>query len=814
MHRFFFKTHQWLSQRKIPSLIRLIVVFALMILGVTQIEFEEDISRLVPVNEQNKTKQEVLQNMNFADKVIVNIQADSVANSENLIAYAERFIDSLNTNASDYFTEIQGKIGNRSAFEAIDFVYENLPVFLDSVDYKTIENKLQPDSLQLQLESSYKNLNSPFGMISRRPILQDPLGISFLGMEELQKFGKQDQFKLVDGFLVTKNDKNLLLFISPKYPTSETGKNKIFSDYLYQLKTELDTKFEGQANISYFGGMMISVANAEQIQSDIKYTVTIALAVLLLIFIVFYSKLSVPLILFIPTLFAGLLAIVILGFVRESISAISLGIGSVLLGITLDYALHILTHLRNNASVKAMFEHVTKPLLMSSLTTALAFFCLLFLDSPALQDLGIFAGLSVLGASIFALIFIPLAYRGGLKPAKKQTLLDRISAYQFHKNKILIAGLALLVLVSVFTFNKVKFEKDLSALNFMPEDIASAEKNLEKITQMGDKSVYIASYGTTEEEALKANDLVKTKLEKLQANQQILSYNSIAGLVPSAEKQQEKINTWNTFWTDEKIQNTEQNLESFGTTIGFRTKDFDAFNALLAKDFQPLQLDDYSTLETLPVKDFVSQKSGLTIITTLVKTKEENAKLLASTFGAMPDARQASQNILVVDRENLNETFLSSLTTDFNKLILYSLIAVVLILLLAYRNIAMTLVTLIPIGITWFLTLGIMGIFDLHFNVFNIIITTFIFGLGIDYAIFMTNGLLLRNEENAELTTYKSSVLLSMLTTILGIGVLAFAKHPALQSISLISVIGIFSAVLVVFVVQPILFKLAERIKK
>ncbi|MAZ27150.1 MAG: hypothetical protein CL868_08760 [Cytophagaceae bacterium] len=807
MHRFFFKTHQWLSQRKIPALIGLIVVFTLMILGVTQIKFEEDISRLVPVNEQNKTKQEVLQNMNFADKVIVTIQADSVANSEHLIAYAESFIDSLNTNASDYFTEIQGKVGNRSAFEAIDFVYENLPVFMDSADYKTIENRLQPDSLKLQLESSYKNLNSPFGMISRRTILQDPLGISFLGMEELQEFGKQDQFKLVDGFLVTKNDKNLLLFISPKFPTSETGKNKIFSDYLYQLKTELDTKFEGQASISYFGGMLISVANADQIQSDIKYTVTIALAVLLLIFILFYRKLLVPLILFIPTLFAGLLAIVILGFVRESISAISLGIGSVLLGITLDYALHILTHLRNNASVKAMFEHVTKPLLMSSLTTALAFFCLLFLDSPALQDLGLFAGLSVLVASIFALIFIPLAYRGGLKPAKKQTLLDRISAYQFHKNKILIAGLALLVLVSVFTFNKVKFEKDLSALNFMPEDIASAEKNLEQITQMGDKSVYIASYGTTEEEALKANDLVKTKLEKLQANQKILSYNSIAALVPSAEKQKEKINAWNTFWTDEKIQNTEQNLEVYGTTIGFRRKDFDAFNALLAKDFKPLQLDDYSTLETLPVKDFVSQKNGLTIITTLVKTKEENAKLLASTFGA-------SQNILVVDRENLNETFLSSLTSDFNKLILYSLIAVVLILLLSYRNIFVTLVTLIPIGITWFLTLGIMGIFDLHFNVFNIIITTFIFGLGIDYAIFMTNGLLLKNKQNTELTTYKSSILLSMLTTILGIGVLAFAKHPALQSISLISVIGIFSAVLVVFVVQPILFKLANKLMK
>ena len=37
--------------------------------------------------------------------------------------------------------------------------------------------------------------------------------------------------------------------------------------------------------------------------------------------------------------------------IRENISAISLGIGSVLLGITLDYSLHILTHFKKNNDI-------------------------------------------------------------------------------------------------------------------------------------------------------------------------------------------------------------------------------------------------------------------------------------------------------------------------------------------------------------------------------------------------------------------------------------------------------------------------------
>ncbi len=112
-------------------------------------------------------------------------------------------------------------------------------------------------------------------------------------------------------------------------------------------------------------------------------------------------------------------------------------------------------------------------------------------------------------------------------------------------------------------------------------------------------------------------------------------------------------------------------------------------------------------------------------------------------------------------------------------------------------------------ALTWLLTIGIMGLFHIEFNIFNIIISTFIFGLGIDYSIFITNGLLHEYKTGEKvLSTHKTSIILSVVTTVLGVGVLIFAKHPALYSISLVSIIGIISAVIISFTIQPLLFKL------
>ncbi len=800
MHNLFYNIYHYFSSRKTVGFSLLATLLLGLLYIASQLQFEEDITKLIPSNTENAEIHKVLKNTNFTDKIIVNISCTADGTVDDLTQYASQFIDSITNRSGTYIKQIQGRLENDDLLNTLNFVYNNLPLFLEESDYTAISNKINKDSIDAITFRNYKTLISPSGIIAKDILLKDPLGLSLIAIKKLQKLSFGTDFNLQNGFLVSADKKHILLFITPTTDAGETAKNTTFVEQLYQTNAELNNSFKGKVSSEYFGGILMAVANAKQVKSDIQTTIGIALTVLLLIFIMFYRKLAIPIILFVPTIFGGLLAIALLFFIRDTISAISLGIGSVLLGVTLDYSLHILTHIRSNNNIKALYAAITKPILMSSLTTALAFLCLLFLNSQALQDLGLFAAISVLGASAFALLFIPQVYKDRSHKKAKNTVIDKVASYNVHKNKWVIIVLVLLFVGSLFTYNTVSFNKDLTQMQYEPDDLKAAQLRLDSLTNSASKSIYIAAYGNSEENVFQTNDRVYKALETLKANNQIINFSSVGTFVFSKAKQQERIARWQNFWNNNRKTTTQTQIIESGKTYGFKPHTFEQFYKLLNTSFIPLSSDAYKTLKTISVDDYVSTKNDFTTITSLVKVK--NKQHLIDTF-------KDQEQVLLIDRKQLNESFLGHLKTDFNSLIGYSLIVVLIILLIFYKSVSLTLVTSIPICLTWLLTIGLMGAFNLEFNIFNIIISTFIFGLGIDYSIFITNGLLheYRTGEKA-LTSHKTSILLSVITTILGVGVLIFAKHPAIYSIATVCIVGILSAVLVAFTIQPILFKL------
>jgi len=812
MGNFLFQIYTTLQKKRILAIGSFLALFLLLGFIASKLKFEEDITKLIPSSEKSNTIHKVLNHVNFADKIIVYLETKKEDNEDNLTQYASDLIDSLTSNCSIYISEIQGEIEDKEINETLDFIYTNLPLFLDETDYRTIENRIQNDSIEFITQANYKTLISPTGIIAKETILKDPVGLSFLGLKKLQQLKIDDSFNIHNGFLIAKNNKNLLLFIVPKLATNETGDNTIFVNKLYDIQEKLNKKFKDEVSSEYYGSTVIAVANANQIKNDIQFTISIALTILLLILIFFYRKLIVPIILFTPTIFGGLVAIAVLFFIKQKISAISLGIGSVLLGITLDYSLHVLTHFKNNNNVSQLYKDVTKPILMSSITTAVAFLCLLFLKSEALQDLGIFAAVSVMSASIFALLFIPQVYKvSTIESKQKETIIDKIASYNFNKNTYIIVGFALIFLMSLFTYRNVIFDKDISKMNFQTDVLRGTEKKLDKLTNMASKSIYVTGYGSTIDETLEQNDSIFEILKTLKHKGNILSFSSVSSIVLAQRRQQEKIKDWNDFWSKTKKESLEERLIETGNAVGFKPTTFQQFYTLLNSDFQPISIGEYRKLKMLFVDEFVSTRDAdFNTAVSMVKVKNDRLEDVIDKFNDL-------EQTVVIDRQHMNETFLGNLKEDFNKLIVYSLIAVIIILLLFFKSFELVLITIIPVALTWMITIGTMGLLGIEFNIFNIIISTFIFGLGIDYSIFITNGLLKAYKYGVnELKTYKTSILLSVITTILGIGVLIFAKHPALKSISIVSIIGIFSAVLVAFTIQPLLFSfiITGRTKK
>lgn len=609
-------------------------------------------------------------------------------------------------------------------------------------------------------------------------------------------------FKLEDNYIVTKNGKNLLLFIDPKNKSNDTKNNEIFVNRLNEIKENLNTQFKGKTEISYFGSPVIAVANAQQIKKDIQNTVFISFSVLLILLIYYFRNFFTPLIVFLPTVFSVLISLMVLYFIKDKISAISLSVGAILIGITIDYALHILTHYKHSNNIEELYKEITQPVILSSATTAVSFLCLVFVRSEALKDLGLFASMTVFVSSFASLVIVPQLYHPKENKEKtRSNFIDKIGNYPYEKNKPLIIGCSLMIVACLFGFTNVGFNEDIGDLNYIPGELKISEAKLEKLSDITSKSIYTISYGDSENEALARNSKLENFLEKEKQEGKILSYNSIGNVVLSKEDQQKKIESWNNFWNQNRKNHTISELIQNGNKFGFNISAFDQFNENLNKTYSTLSLKDYEKIKALQISEFLSNENGFYTVSNVVKVDEKKRDAFIKDI-------EKNYEALAIDRQQMNENFLGLLKNDFNTLINYSLLAIILTIIIFFRNFELTLLTMFPIVLTGVVTAGILYFSGLELNIFSTVVCTLVFGVGDDFSIFLTKAMQKEHTTGKnELPTYRISIILAVFTTILSIGSLIFAKHPALHSLALVALIGMFSVIVITSVLYPFWFR-------
>ncbi|PQA93503.1 glycerol acyltransferase [Chryseobacterium shigense] len=810
MHRFFIFLYYLISKNRIFSVIIALGIAVVCGFFASKINFEEDINQIIPKNEKSDLTAKVLKQLNFSDKIIVIIENKSHEDLFQLSETADTFLRKIEP-LKKYIGSVQGKVNDSEISETFDFVNQNLPLFLDEKDYKEIERKLQKDSISKQIENNYVSLVSPTSLVMKDFIKKDPLGITYLGIKKLNALNISQDFKLEDSYIVTKDGKNLLLFIDPKNESNDTKGNEAFINQLNQIKDQINRQFKGKTELSYFGSPVIAVANAQQIKKDIQNTVMISMTVLLILLIYYFRNFFTPIIVFLPTVFSVLLALLILYFIKDKISAISLSVGAILIGITIDYALHILTHYKHNNNIEELYKEITQPIVLSSATTAVSFLCLVFVRSEALKDLGLFAAITVLLSSVTALIIVPQLYRPKQKEEhQSDNFIDRIGSYPYEKNKPLIIGCSVIIIACLFGFRHVGFNEDIGALNFIPKELKISEAKLQKLSDITSKSIYTISYGNSEEQALTRNSRLNNFLEKEKRARKILSYSSLGNVVLSEKDQKQRIEVWNTFWDADKKSNTLSEMVSSGNQFGFNTSAFDNFNDVLNKNYTPLNLKDYQQVKALQVSEFLSHEEGFYTVSNVVKVDEKKRDAFIKDV-------EKNHDVLAIDRQQMNENFLGLLKRDFSTLINYSLLAIVLTIIVFFRNFELTVLTMFPIVLTGVVTAGILYFLGLELNIFSTVVCTLVFGVGDDFSIFLTKAMQKEHTTGKnELPTYRTSIILAVFTTILSIGSLIFAKHPALHSLALVALIGMFSVIIITSTLYPFWFRLliTNRAKK
>ena len=803
MSALFLFIYDFFTKRKGIFYTLVILTTSAMVYFATKVNVQQNVMHMLPSDKNTEQFTKFFETSKFSDRIMICISlsdTNKTPEPDSLVAFADTFALKLKSDFSEYIANLDYVADDSSVASLLGVIDENLPLFLDSADYSSIDTIIQVQNIKTKIASNYRTLTGFAGIGLKQFIVNDPLGLNYIAYNKLKSFQGDGQVGLFSQHFVSKDQKYLFIFINPKYPSARTKENIVFFEKLDQAISNIKNS---KYNVIYFGAPAVSAGNAKQINNDTILTVSLTVLLLIVIVSVFFKKITAPVLVLIPVLFGALFSLTMIYFLKGSISIIAIAAGSLILGIAINYSLHFLTHLKYHFDAREVIKDLAFPMTIGSATTVGGFLCLQFVKAPVLRDLGVFAAFSLIGAAIATLIIMP--HLVSSKPivsnenevnAWYQNLIEKLQKSKYFLRAFLIATPILLYFAA-----DVEFEKDMNKINFMSDKLKHSEQVLQKISSFYSKSVFVLSKGKTLDEALSKNEKLLPELEKMKANGHINSFTGVSTLLLSKQEQTKRINRWNNYWTTEKKQKVLQLLQAEGAVWGFKSNAFIPFENVTSKQYSLLDNENIHKLRNSLLKNFIEENNGEFTIIGLVKTTPYYVSEIYSTLSKYPDA-------IIFDRQYVTNSLVKIVSDDFNFITIVSSLLVFAALLLSYGRIELALITFIPMAISWIWILGLMALLGIKFNIVNIILSTLVFALGDDYSIFTMDSL--QQNYTSGTKSQKSvttSIILSVITTIVGLGILIFAKHPALQSIGLVSVIGILSVWLVSQTLQPLLFK-------
>lgn len=806
MTNLFVSIYNYFTKHKLLLFSLLAIVVFICVFLSTQIKFSEDISNFLPEDKQNEQVNYAYQHIGAANTIIVYFSLnDSTQEAQDVLPEAiDEYINSLNNkDIEPYIKKIQYTIDESAIIEKMDFISKNIPYFLDKEDYVKIEELITKENIYKQLEYNRNMLGTVYGGMMKNVIVNDPLFISGELLAGLEQFKMNDNFSMVDGYIYTKEGNRAIVRIESKYPLSETANNKILTNLIDEAAEETAGKF---ANISIkpFGAAYISVNNAEQIKKD--SFLTIAIAVILIIVILIYSFRSIRIILSFPAAlaFGMLFALGITSLFFKEVSLIAIGISSVIIGIAANYPLHFLDHKYHAFSTRQTLKDIVTPLTIGNITTVGAFLSLLFISSPAMKNLGVFSSMLLIGTILFVLVVMPhiVKDKSPYYTQSPKRILKRFTDIPFEEHRYLFW--IVIVFTVIFSFlDKAGFDADMSKINYMTDEHRSMMQQLTKDTEDNSTTIYVVADADNIDKSLENYEHIFNDLQKMTENDSTIRLTSIGKYLPSKSKQKERIELWNSFWKDKDIYPI---IEDAAQNAGFKKNAFDNFKNIISTNHEIHDLQYFKPLYNDLAENYIIEGEERSMIFSILHVQEEDLNTVKNNL--QNNELFSQNNVFVFSQESIMSQIVNTLSDNFDYVLYICSFIVLIFLFISFGRIELTVISFLPLAIGWIWILAIMNIFGMNFNIVNIILATFIFGMGDDYTIFMTEGCIYENRFGKKmLNTYKSTVALSAIIMFIGIGTLILAKHPAMKQLGEVVIIGMFTVVLTAFIIPSSLFK-------
>ncbi len=808
----YFRGHRWVLWCVLG-----VSAVAFAVIGLT-CPLEENIMKLLPMAEDNETLTLSFSDIKVKDKMFVQVctRDGYELSQEELGEIMDTFMDEViaNDSSNHFIASALYQIDPSLIVEAGTYLMEHSPAYLDFEDAE-LDSLTSAAHIEQTVALYLEMMDTPVGEQLYDLFTYDPSGIVIAKTPLTQLLGDMsdgaDKPSRFNGsHLYSADGRACIGMFDPTLSLNESAQAGKLVRQLDKVRKEVESAHP-EVEVLWHGTIAQSAGNSMQTKRDLVCTVMISLVIIIILLGICFKRPSYILAMLLPIVYGTVFSLCIIHLARGGMSLLALGLGAIVLGVALSYCMHVLIHYVYTGNVQETLRVQTKPVLMGSLTTIGAFVGLLFTQSALLQDFGLFASLVIVGTTVASLIFMPQFFPKNHKPNHRAfAFLERVNAWKPEENKWLTWTVLIFCTVCICFSGKYTFDNDLHNINFLSDFTQRSMAKWAAGNNNGWTLQYYAATGKELDEALENLNGIDEACDSLKETGLIASYIQTSALLPSSSVQQARIDHWAAYFTPEKQAQVWQNVQTACRRLDIDPDLFDNFRLIMAAPQEPECIYEAALLPEEMTNMFVEKVGDDWLVFFPVMTSLDNRLPAMDALGVVPGC-------LVLDPYHYTTSLVDMVHDDFNLIMLISSIFVFLLLLVSYRNLWVALIAFAPMMISWYTVLGAMAIFHQTFNMINVVISSFIFGIGVDYSIFIMDGLRKKHEgdhDDRTIVYHKTAITISGTVLCICMFSLFFAQHPALRSIAFASIVGMVTTILLSYTLQPNLYRLYIQLKE
>jgi len=685
---------------------------------------------------------------------------------------------------------------------------------------ETALGRFAPAGLREALAASRELLAVPSAEIAAT-VQQDPLGLLPLLAESLGGANAGFNLGATAGY-VTPDGQRRLVMARPAQPPFDTDFSHALLDRLDGISAtrraahaaaqadaaadDEDEEIKPPLEVSFAGGHRIAVETEALVRQESIWNSVGSLALILpLLYVVFRSPWLVACGA-LPSLVSLVVVLGALGLSGATLSAAATGAAAMLFGLGVDgvvllYVSHrlALADGRSPAQATAGLAEPSGSMLLGMWTTAATFYGLMAVDFPSLEQLGLLIGHAMVACGIATFFLVPalLPRRAPAVPPRK-LILPSLAAFVGRHRLLLLGAAALLTLALGIAARGLIINPSLERLRSTTPG-ALFEEEVARMFGLPSEVYLVLAEDADLERALQENERLRALIA---ARLPDVPMQAPSALLPSHAAQSAVRARLAAF--DRSPAAIVADLTAAAGEAGFKGDAFAPFAARLPRLLAPeddLTYDGYLAhgLGDLVSRMVTRQDDRWTLVTYVFPRDAQDASTLAAAVGEAGPSQRLTGLALV------NAELARSFLPQFLRGLGVGSAIVVILILLAFRNVRLTLLALVPtmIGLCW--AAGLLSLFGVELDLFAVFAVITFVGVGVDYGVHLVSRVHDHGDAARAVSELAPVILVAGAITLGGYGTLMTSSYPPLRSMGTVSIISIVSIVGASLLVLPAL---------